>query len=157
MEYKGDMVSKERNRTKKRNRIKKQNAFFNCKAAFVAGISVIAVCINDVVGLIVDIPNWINICEFLFVLLIFYVALGTKRLDKVLASEGVDKFGAYLTVFSVIEFLFERILIGSAECVELDFTLTNTRLQAIVFLSIFSFIGVVGAIYLLLYPYSKKQ
>ena len=139
------MVSKERNRTKKRNRIKKQNAFFNCKAAFVAGISVIAVCINDVVGLIVDIPNWINICEFLFVL------------DKVLASEGVDKFGAYLTVFSVIEFLFERILIGSAECVELDFTLTNTRLQAIVFLSIFSFIGVVGAIYLLLYPYSKKQ
>lgn len=150
-------MSKERNRTKKRNRIKKQNDFFNSKAAFVAGISVIVVCVNDVVGLLVDIPNWVNICEFLFVLLIFYFALGTKRLDKVLASEGVDKFGAYLTVFSVIEFLFGRILISSAECVELDFTLTNARLQAIVFLSILSLMGIGGSIYLLLYPYSKKQ
>ena len=60
MEHKEDFMSKERNQTKKKNRIKKQISFFNSKASFVAGISVILVCVNDVVGLIVDIPNSVS-------------------------------------------------------------------------------------------------
>lgn len=156
MEYKENFMSKERNKTKKRNRIKKQNSFFNSKASFVAGISVIAVCVNDVVGLIVDIPNWMSICEFFCILLIFYLALGTKKLDKMLASEGVDKFGAYLTIFSVIEFLLARILIGFAEGVKLSFTWRNGRLIAIIVLSVLSLMGICGSIYLLFYPYPKK-
>lgn len=156
MEHKEDFMSKERNQTKKKNRIKKQISLFNSKASFVAGISVILVCVNDVVGLIVDIPNWTNICEFFGVLLIFYLALGTKKLDKMLASEGVNKFGVYLTIFSVMEFLLARILIGLAEDVELSFIWTNERLLAIIVLSVLSLIGICISIYLLFFSYPKK-
>ena len=89
-------MSKERNQTKKKNRIKKQISFFNSKASFVAGISVILVCVNDVVGLIVDIPNWTNICEFFGVLLIFYLALGTKNFGINKISYIFRKYTMYL-------------------------------------------------------------
>lgn len=149
-------MSKERNKTKKKNRIKKQNDFFNKKTSFVAGISVMAICVNDTLELVKDIPKWVNICEFLLILLILYLTLCTKKCDKVLASEGVDKFGSYLTIFSVIEFLLSRILISLTEDVELKWVWTNERLQDFIVLSAFSSVGIMGSIGLLLYSWLKK-
>ena len=149
-------MSKKRNKTKKKNRIKKQNDFFNKKTSFVAGISVIAICVNDTLELVKNIPKWVNICEFLLILLIFYLTLCTKKCDKVLASEGVDKFGAYLTIFSIIEFLLSRILIGLTEDVEFICVWTNEKLQASIVLAVLSLVGIIGSIYLLLYPWLKK-
>lgn len=86
----------------------------------------------------------------------FLFGIGTKKLDKMLASEGVNKFGAYLTIFSVMEFLLARILIGLAEDVELSFIWTNERLLAIIVLSVLSLIGICISIYLLFFSYPKK-
>lgn len=149
-------MSRRRNQQHKENKRKAKSKLFDIKAAFVAGIAVIAVCINDIVGLCIDVPNWLSILEFVGTLILFYFALGTEMLDKVLNTEGVNKFGSYLTVFSVVEFLIGRIMITSAKGVELVCNWNNSRFQAVLVLSILSAFGIVGAIYLLLYRYPKK-
>ena len=149
-------MSKERNKTHKKNRIKKQNEFWNCKASFVSGVSVIAVSINDIIGLCMKIPFYVNLIEFICVLLLFYLALGTNKMDRMLRTKGVENFGAFLTVFSVVEFLLGRVLISSAEGVEIAYKWSNEKMQAVVILSMIAFVGIGGSIYLLLYRYPKS-
>lgn len=149
-------MSRERNKTHKKNRIKKQSEFWNCKASFVAGVSVIAVSINDIIGLCMKIPFHVNLIEFIGVLLLFYLALGTSKMDRLLKTKGVENFGAFLTVFSVVEFLLGRVLISSAEGVEIAYKWSNEKMQAIVILSVIALVGIGGSVYLLLYRYPKS-
>lgn len=149
-------MSKERNKTHKKNKIKKQSEFQNSKASFVAGVSVIVMSINDIVELCSKISFLMNLMEYICILILFYFALGTKKMDHLLKSRGVENFGAFLTVFSVVEFLLGRVLISSAEGVEFAYKWSNYKLWTIVILSVFAMAGISGAIYLLLYRYPEK-
>lgn len=96
--------------------------------------------------------EWIEVA---ICLLLFYLALGTKKLNHILNRIGVEKFGSFLTVYSVIIFLFEKTLISQMANIELVISLSNEKLQVFI---IFLFVGLAiigGAIYLLLRKYSK--
>ena len=94
--------------------------------------------------------------EVMSVLMLFYYALGTKKLDKVLRKKRVEKFGSFLTVFSVVYFLLGRMLISSVENVEFEYNWINEKMWVMIILSVVFITGIIGAIYLLTYNYTEK-
>lgn len=64
--------------------------------------------------------------------MLFYLALGTKKLNHILNRIGVEKFGSFLTVYSVIIFLFEKTLISQMANIELVISLSNEKLQVFI-------------------------
>lgn len=104
-------MSNTRNKTHKNNIRKKKMAFENTKASFVAGIVVIITMLNDTMGLLISISRMVEWIEVVICLLLFYLALGTKKLNHILNRIGVEKFGSFLTVYSVIIFLLEKHLL----------------------------------------------
>lgn len=96
--------------------------------------------------------EWIEVA---ICLLLFYLALGTKKLNHILNMIGVEKFGSFLTVYSVIIFLFEKTLISQMANIELVISLSNEKLQVFIIFLLLGVAGIVGAIYLLLRKYSK--
>ena len=92
-------MSRERNKTHKKNRRKKEFEFWNCKAAFIGGITAIMGCINEIVSICTKIPIVIYLMEVMSVLMLFYYALGTKIFFNCLlccvffTRENVDKLG----------------------------------------------------------------
>lgn len=149
-------MSRERNKTHKKNRRKKEFEFWNCKAAFIGGITAIMGCINEIVSICTKIPIVIYLMEVMSVLMLFYYALGTKKLDKVLRKKRVEKFGSFLTVFSVVYFLLGRMLISSVENVEFEYNWINEKMWVVIILSVVFITGIIGAIYLLTYNYTEK-
>ena len=151
-------MSNEKNKRHKRNRNKKRMAFYNTKAAFVAGIVVIITVLNDAVGLIVSIPFWIEAVEVGICWLMFYIALATDKMDTLLRKniEGVERFGSFLTVYSIVIFLLEKILLRNvAEKVITPSIFDDKLFVFITFLSL-AIVGIGGAVYLLVYKYPKE-
>lgn len=144
-----------RNKTHKKNKRKKEMAFENTKASFVAGIIVIITIINDAIGLLISIPRTVEWLEVAICLLLFYLALGTKKLNHILNRIGVEKFGSFLTVYSVIIFLLEKTIISEMANIELVISITNEKFQAFIMFPLLGFVGIGGAIYLLLCKYPK--
>lgn len=150
-------MSRERNRTHKKNKRKKEMGFENTKASFVAGIVILITVFNDLLGLLSSIPRYVEMIEVAICLLLFLLSLGTKKLNHILDTIGVEKFGSFLTVYSIVIFLLEKILIDEVADVEFKISLTNEKLHVfIIFLSL-GIVGVGGAIYLLLYKYPKDK
>lgn len=147
------IMSRERNKTKKKNRIKKQNEIYSCKAAFVAGVAVLIVLLDDTLGICTNIPTWVTILEYFSITTLFYIILGSNRLDRVFHSDNISKFGTFLTDYSILVFLLERALLRHVQNTELVYTWNNDRFQALVILSCFLLMGVVGSGYLL---FSKR-
>lgn len=135
-------MSRERNEKQRKNRLKKEMAFENSKASFVAGIVVIITVLNDTIGLIMPIPRLVELIEVIVCFLLAYFALGTKKMNRILNKTGVEKFGGFLTVYSVIIFLVEKMFIKDLVC---------GRIFTFVMFLIFSLMGIIGAISLLLY------
>lgn len=148
-------MSNTRNKTHKKNIRKKKMAFENTKASFVAGIVVIITILNDTIGLLISIPCIVEWIEVVICLLLFCLALGTKKLNHILNRIGVEKFGSFLTVYSVIIFLFEKTLISQMANIELVISLSNEKLQVFIIFLIVGLAIIGGAIYLLLRKYSK--
>lgn len=130
-------------------------AFENTKASFVAGIVVIITILNDTIGLLISIHSMVEWIEVAICLLLFYLALGTKKLNHILNRTGVEKFGCFLTVYSVIIFLFEKTLISQMANIELVISLSNEKLQVFIIFLLVGLVIIGGAIYLLLCKHSK--
>ena len=129
--------------------------FENTKASFVAGIVVIITMLNDTIGLLISIPRIIEWLEIVICLLLFYLALGTNKLNHILNRIGVEKFGSFLTVYSISLFMLEKTVINEIESIEMVIALTNEKFQAFIIFLLFGLAGIGGAIYLLLYKYPK--
>lgn len=78
--------------------------------------------------------------------MLFYLALGTKKLNHILNMIGVEKFGGFLTVYSVIIFLFEKTLISQMANIELVISLSNEKFQVFIIFLLLEVAGIVGAI-----------
>lgn len=117
-------MASEKNRRHKMNRKKKEFAFENTKASFVAGIAVIIAAIEDVTERFVPISPCIKLVEVLICLVLFCLTLGTDKMDKWLNKNilGVEKFGDILTVFSVVLFMVERILLCALVDIGMQFS-----------------------------------
>lgn len=87
--------------------------------------------------------EWIEVA---ICLLLFYLALGTKKLNHILNRIGVEKFGSFLTVYSVIIFLFEKTLISQMANIELVISLSNEKFQVFIIFLLLGVAGIVGAI-----------
>ena len=148
-------MSNTRTKTHKRNKRKKKMAFENTKASFVAGIIVIITILNDAIGLIISIPRIVEWMEVAICLLLFYLALGTQKMNHILDRIGVEKFGSFLTVYSVIIFLLEKTIISEMSNIELVISLSNEKSQTFIMFLLLGLVGIVGAIYLLLCKYPK--
>lgn len=130
-------------------------AFENTKASFVAGIVVIITMLNDTIGLLLSIPRMVEWIEVAICLLLFYLALETKKLNQILNRIGVEKFGSFLTIYSVIIFLLEKTLISQMSNIKLVISLSNEKFQVFIVFLLLGLAGIGGAIYLLLYKYPK--
>lgn len=148
-------MSNTRNKTHKKNIRKKKMAFENTKASFVAGIVVIITILNDTIGLLISIPSMVEWIEVAICLLLFYLALGTKKLNHILNRTGVEKFGSFLTVYSVIIFILEKTFISQMANGELVISLSNEKFQVFIIFLLLGLAGIGGAIYLLLSKHSK--
>lgn len=150
-------MSNEKNKRHKRNRNKKRMAFYNAKAAFVAGIVVIITVLNDAVGLIVSIPFWIEVVEVGICWLMFCIALATDKMDTLLSKniEGVERFGSFLTVYSIVIFLLEKLLLRTVVDKVITPSIFDKLCVFITFLSL-AIVGIGGAIYLLVHKYPKE-
>lgn len=78
--------------------------------------------------------------------MLFYLALGTKKLNHILNRIGVEKFESFLTVYSVIIFLFEKTLISQMANIELVISLSNEKLQVFIIFLIVGLAIIGGAI-----------
>lgn len=97
------------NRRKKKAREKSQ--FWAVKASFVAGFTVIVTIFKDIVEyFIIELPLWVNLVYILGDLAIMFLVLGTEIFDKYLNSRGVENYGTFLTICSVLVFNFENTL-----------------------------------------------
>lgn len=81
------------------------------KAGFVAGIALLITVIKDIWELFKPITLWIVIGYSIAVLIVFYLALGTKLCDSKLNSKKVAQFGDFLTVTSPLVFVLENLVI----------------------------------------------
>ena len=133
----------------KETETKKTMEFDNIKAAFVAGIAVIITVLNDTVGLLVSIPFWIEAVEVIICLLLFFMALATNKMDKLLSKnkEGVEKFGSFLTVYSIIIFLLEKILKRSVDEEVITCSLSSEKFWVFIFFLLLAIVGIWGAIH----------
>ena len=150
-------MANEKNRRHKRNKNKKRMDFENTKATFVAGSVVILTVINDTVGLLMSIPFWVEFIEVLICWLLFYLALATNKMDNLFNKNktGVEKFGGFLTVYSIVIFLLERILLRAVADEVITISIFSNKLFTfITFLSL-AIVGIGGAIYLLFCKYPK--
>ena len=131
-------------------RKKDEMNFANQKAGFIAGIIVIITILNDIADIFGEITYLLNIIEFIVCGILAFFILGTRKFDSLLKKEGVEKFGGFLTIVSILLFLLEKILIGNPYGVDKE--------SAIAFI-IIAIELVVGAIYLLLskYPNQNKK
>ena len=84
---------------------------FGSKAAFVAGIVLIITIIKDIWEIVSEIPDVVVATYVCVCLIIFYIVLGTKKLDKYLNSKEISNFSDFLTVMSVIVFILENTFI----------------------------------------------
>ena len=150
-------MTDEKNRRHKRNRNKKRMEFENTKASFVSGIVVLITVLNDTVGLLANIPFWIELMEVLICLLLFYLALGTTKMDKLLNKTGVEQFGSFLTVYSILIILLEKLLLRAASEEMLSISVLNDKLFTFIVFLALSITGIYGAIYLLVYKYPKNK
>ena len=148
-------MSNAKNKTHKKNIRKKKMAFENTKASFVAGIVVIITILNDAMSLLLSIPRMVEWIEVAICLLFFYLALGTQKLNHILNRIGIEKFGSFLTVYSVIIFLLEKTLISQMANIELVISLSNEKFRAFIIFLLLGLAGIGGAIYLLLCKYPK--
>ena len=81
------------------------------KASFVAGFTVIVTIFKDIVEyFIIELPLWVNLVYILGYLAIMFLVLGTEIFDKYLNSRGVENYGTFLTICSVLVFNFENTL-----------------------------------------------
>lgn len=149
-------MSTRRNRIHRENKKRGEQDFLNCKAAFVAGITVLIACVNDIIEIGSQISCVINILEAMFVLGLLFVALCTKKLDKVLLTKGVKDFGNCLTIMSVVEFAIARSLILLSESSEVIFGRISGGTFATVLLSLVVAAIVGVAIYLWICGCDKK-
>ena len=150
-------MSRERNITYKKHERQKKREFEGTKASFVSGIIVIIAIPNACRPRIVPLPNIVNVIEIFFALFLWYLVLGTTKMDKVLGTAGVQKFGYFLTVYSVLLFLLERIYLNGATDKQLIMSLMNDRFQALVSFVVLGTLGIGGAIFLLLYKNSEEK
>ena len=141
--------------TRNKTRNKKEMAFENTKASFVSGIVIVITVLNDTIGLLTPIPCMVVLIELAICLFLFYLALGTKKLNRILNRNGVERSGSFLTVYSVIVFLFEKILICQVADIELVISLSNEKFQVFIMFLLLGLVGIGAAIYLLLRKYPK--
>ena len=94
-------------------RKKDEMNFANQKAGFIAGIIVIITILNDIADIFGEITYLLNIIEFIVCGILAFFILGTRKFDSLLKKEGVEKFGGFLTIVSILLFLLEKILIGN--------------------------------------------
>lgn len=132
------MSSAKRREQKKRE---KEMNFFSVKASFVAGFVLIITIIKDIIELFFTIPPIIVGCSLVLCLLLAYLALGTRVLDKKLKSKSVSNFGNFLTFGSVIFFVVENSVIKYAD--------VNSRCDAIIATISIGTTLIAGAVYLL--------
>ena len=59
---------------------------------------------------IIELPLWVNLVYILGYLAIMFLVLGTEIFDKYLNSRGVENYGTFLTICSVLVFNFENTL-----------------------------------------------
>lgn len=111
---KGEMLGDMGNHTKENRHKKKQrekSQFWAVKASFVAGVIVIISIFKDLFEYFKsDLPLWINCIYILGCLVLMGLVLGTEKFDKYLNSKGVENYGVFLTVCSVLVFIFENTL-----------------------------------------------
>lgn len=131
------------NKKKKKQREKLQ--FWSVKASFLAGVIVIITIFKDLYEYFRSkLPLCVNLMYVALCLILMFIILGTDRLDKYLNSKGVEKFGNFLTVSSILIFVLENSIFK----IEMD------AVEAIGILLVCATI-VIGAVWLLFSKYEK--
>ena len=93
----------------KENGNRSQIEFIQTKAAFVSGIALFIALIIDAVGLFVPIPRQVDRTIAVVILVLFWVALATPRVDKWLMGAGVKQFGGFYGVWGIVYFVLEKM------------------------------------------------
>ena len=131
------------NKKKKKQREKLQ--FWSVKASFVAGVIVIITIIKDLCEYFgSELPCYVNVIYVLLCLILMLGILGTEKFDKYLNSKGVENFGTFLTVSSILIFALENSI----------FKIKMDAIEALEMWLICATI-VIGALYLLFSKYEK--
>lgn len=111
------------------------------KAAFVAGIILIIIIINKIIGCYFVLSTWAAYSCYIICLIIVFIVLGTKAIDKWMEAKNIENFGNYLTVISVAFFFVDSICNG--------FSQGYSELGIKILMTSFGGIAIVGAFYLL--------
>ena len=115
------------------------------KASFVAWFIVIITIFKDLYEYFrSELPLCVNGIYVLLCLILMLGILGTEKFDKYLNSKGVENFGTFLTVSSILIFVLENSIFK----IEMD------AIEAIGIWLVCAAI-VIGAVYLLFSKYEK--
>ena len=144
--YGGHVMTNERNRKHKKRKKEAEMNFFATKATFVAGIVVLITIVKDILELCIQIPVWVVMLYLSICFIVYIVVLCTTIVDKKMRSKGVDNFGNFLTIFSIIVFIIENSVIRFAD--------TMMRIEAIIIVSAIGVAAIIGALYLLFAKYN---
>ena len=139
-------MTNERNRKHKKRKKEAEMNFFATKATFVAGIVVLITIVKDILELCIQIPVWVVMLYLSICFIVYIVVLCTTNVDKKMRSKGVDNFGNFLTIFSIIFFIIENSVIRFAD--------TMMRIEAIIIVSAIGVAAIIGALYLLFAKYN---
>ena len=124
---------------------KREDGYLEGKASFVAGFIVIITIFKDLYEYFrSELPLCVNGIYVLLCLILMLGILGTEKFDKYLNSKGVENFGTFLTVSSILIFVLENSIFK----IEMD------AIEAIGIWLICAII-VIGALYLLFSKYEK--
>ena len=97
------------NEKKKKKKRREKLQFWSVKASFLAGIIVIITIFKDIYEYFrSELPLCVSVIYVLLCLVLMLVILGTEKFDKYLNSKGVENFGTFLTVGSILIFVLEN-------------------------------------------------
>lgn len=151
------MPRERRNKIHKQNKQKKKMSFFDTKVSFISGIVFIMSMVHDTISLITTVPIIFPFIEVLICITLVILALITNKLDLMLHTDGVEKFGSYLTLYSIFVFMFQKLLLSQNRKNTFEISITNDNFILFVVFSLFELFGVIFAICLLLDIFPQKR
>lgn len=104
----GKSVSKKDREKQRIKENRRQIAFIGQKTSFLSALIVVITMFNECLGIIYeDNPNmnYIYIAEIIVSMILYYVILCTKKLDRIIDTQKVRNFSELLTIASIVVFI----------------------------------------------------
>ncbi len=144
---------KTKGKAEQKRKMEKSLAKFSC----IAGLTVLLSFPGDVYNIVVgQVPKVIWLIEIFILAILLWVANFTNKFDSISESEGVQKVDGFLSIFSIMYFMFVRIILCELTDSEFEISLFNDRFFGFVSIVALGIAGCVGMMYLLS-RHSKKR